>query len=589
MSTGHRRLDLRYLRCDHHRRSAYTPAYTPDRRAVTGPEGSDTVDKIRVRWLMAIAIALALATGGVVYAAHDNPSAEATESEFDADHPDRANPEGEEEGEEEAVADPAAKGTGPVAFTVAGHSAFIDTRTLPAAPPTRRPPKAETELRETGAQGTGPAAPVQTAVTAAAAPSPTVNALGLDFQNWGAGWPPDTNGVVGPNHFVQTVNTSIGIFAKSTGARVSAFTFDTFFANSGTAECDANNGGDPTVAYDVPSGRWVIADFAWINYNKGPFYECVAVSSGSDPVASTWTFYSIPAGDGSFPDYPKFGSGPDAVYFTTNNFRHNSYVGSGVYALRRTTLGSPSLQVLHVTTSSSFFSLLPANTVEAAPAAGPEVIASIWSGKISVWNMTPNWTAPASTTFVNTANLAVSYSSVGRIPTPGEQVDSLSPRVMNKAQLQGGSLWLSHTVAAGSTAGVRWYEVSNASTSPAIRQQGTYAPADGLYRWMPSLAVDKQGNMAVGYNAANSSTNPAIRYAGRLVADPLGTLGQTETTLIAGTGAPSTGNYNRWGDYSEMSVDPVDGCTFWFTTEYYATTGSNWQTRIGSFKYPGCV
>ncbi|NUT21355.1 MAG: hypothetical protein HOV77_19450 [Hamadaea sp.] len=548
------------------------------------------MDKIRIRWLAAVAIALALSTGGVVYAAHDKDSREATEAEYEADHPEKANPAGEEaeeEGEEDAVADPDAKGSGPVAFTVAGHSAYIDTRKLPAAPPTRRPPRQETELRETGPQGTGPAAPVQTAVTALAAPSPTVNVAGLDFQNWGAGWPPDTNGVVGPNHFVQTVNTSIGIFAKSTGARVAAFTFDDFFANSGTSECDADNGGDPTVAYDGPSGKWVIADFAWINSTKGPFYECVAVSSGSDPVASTWTFYSVPAGDGQFPDYPKFGSGPDAVYFTTNNFRHNSYVGSGVYALRRSTLGSASLQVLHVTTGSSFFSLLPANSTTAGT--GPEVIASIWSGRISVWNMTPNWTTPASTTFVNTANLAVSYSSVGRIPTPGEQVDSLSPRVMNKAQLQGTSLWLSHTVVAGSTAGVRWYEVSNAATSPAIRQQGTYAPADGLYRWMPSLAVDKQGNMAVGYNTANSSNNPAIRYAGRLATDPLGTLGQTETTLIAGTGAPSTGNYNRWGDYAEMSVDPVDGCTFWFTTEYYAATGSNWQTRIGSFKYPGCA
>ena len=95
--------------------------------------------------------------------------------------------------------------------------------------------------------------------------------------------------------------------------------------------------------------------------------------------------------------------------------------------------------------------------------------------------------------------------------------------------------------------------------------------------------------MAVGYNAANRTTHPAIRYAGRLAGDPLNTLGQSETSLIAGTGSPSSGNFNRWGDYSEMSVDPVDGCTFWFTGEYYETTGANWQTRIGSFKYPGCV
>jgi hypothetical protein len=104
---------------------------------------------------------------------------------------------------------------------------------------------------------------------------------------------------------------------------------------------------------------------------------------------------------------------------------------------------------------------------------------------------------------------------------------------------------------------------------------------------MPSLAVDKVGNMAVGYNVSSSTMFPAIRYAGRLVTDALGTLGQTETSLIEGTGSQTS--YSRWGDYSSMSVDPVDDCTFWFTTEYYETTSANWQTRIGSFQYPSCV
>ncbi|HEY3003946.1 MAG TPA: hypothetical protein VGJ44_16495, partial [Kribbellaceae bacterium] len=490
---------------------------------------------------------------------------------------------------EEAVVDPTAKGSPPVAFTVKGHSARIDTRTLKGTPKKREREEMEAELRETGKQGTGAEAAVQTSQAATAAPGALINVKGLDFANWGTGHPPDTNGVIGPNHFVQTVNTSIGIFSKSTGARVSAFTYDAFFANSGTAECDGNNGGDPTVSYDYPSGKWVIGDFAWINSTKGPFYECIAVSSGSDPVNTTWTFYSVPAGDGKFPDYPKFGVGPDALYFTTNNFRHNSYTGAGVYALQRSTLGSPTLNVQHVTTGSSYFSLLPANSTSATAGTGPEVVASVWSGQISMWKFAVDWANAANSTFTNYANLAVSYSSVGSIPTPGESVGSLSPRVMNKAQLSGSSLWLTQTVAAGGTSGVRWYEVQNVTGTPSIRQQGTYAPSDSLYRWMPSLAVDKQGNVAAGYSVANSSTNPAIRYAGRLAGDPLNTFGQSETSLIEGTGSPSTGNYQRWGDYSEMSVDPSDGCTFWYTTEYYEVTGADWQTRIGAFKYPSCV
>ncbi|MGH3716388.1 MAG: hypothetical protein ACRDT4_23445 [Micromonosporaceae bacterium] len=491
-----------------------------------------------------------------------------------------------------AYADPNAKGSAPRAFTVPGHRAYIDATKLKGAPPKKRSPQQDKEREDlpvSGRQGTGPAAPVQSELTAAAAPTPTLSVKGLDFKNWGAGHPPDTNGVVGPNHYVQTINTSIGIFDKATGNRVAAFTFNTFMANSGTAECDSYNRGDPTVAYDVPSGKWILADFSWISSRKGPFYECVAVSSGSDPVNSTWTFYSVPAGEGGLPDYPKFGSGPDGVYFTTNNFSGNRYTGASVYALQRASLGATSLKVQHASTSSTYFSLMPANTVEAAPAAGPQVIASIWGGQIRLWKYAIDWANASNSTFTLYKSLAVSYSSIGDIPTLGESVDSLSPRVMNKAQLRNGSLWLSHTVAGGSVAGVRWYEISDVAATPAIRQQGTYAPADGKHRWMPSLAVDKQGNMAVGYSVGNGSMHPSIRYAGRLATDPLGTLGQSETSLIEGTGSPSTGNYGRWGDYAEMSVDPVNGCTFWFTTEYYEVTGADHQTRIGSFTYPGCA
>jgi hypothetical protein len=122
--------------------------------------------------------------------------------------------------------------------------------------------------------------------------------------------------------------------------------------------------------------------------------------------------------------------------------------------------------------------------------------------------------------------------------------------------------------------------------TPTVYQQGTYAP-DTSYRWMPSLAVNKFGDMAIGYSTSSSTMYPSIRYAGRLAGDALNTLGQTENTLIAGAGSQS-GGYSRWGDYSSMSVDPVDDCTFWYTTEYYETTGSSWQTRIGSFRLPGC-
>jgi hypothetical protein len=158
------------------------------------------------------------------------------------------------------------------------------------------------------------------------------------------------------------------------------------------------------------------------------------------------------------------------------------------------------------------------------------------------------------------------------------------------------ALFVNHTVKVPSPkagpifdrAGIRWYEIRNPNTNPAIFQQGLFAPADGLYRWMGSIATDKQGNMALGYSVSSSNIFPSIRYAGRLAGDPLGTLPRTENNIIAGGGA-QTHPSGRWGDYSDMTVDPVDNCTFWYTQEYIKTTGPvPWRTRIASFKFPGC-
>src|SRR3712207_3391898 len=117
-------------------------------------------------------------------------------------------------------------------------------------------------------------------------------------------------------------------------------------------------------------------------------------------------------------------------------------------------------------------------------------------------------------------------------------------------------------------------------------QAFTYSPADTVWRYMPSLAVDRAGNMAMGYTTSNATTHPTLTYAGRLATDPVNSITQTDQLLFAGTGSQS--GTTRWGDYAAMSLDP-DGCTFWFTSEYYATTGLNHQTRVGSFKYSQCT
>jgi cell division septation protein DedD len=141
-----------------------------------------------------------------------------------------------------------------------------------------------------------------------------------------------------------------------------------------------------------------------------------------------------------------------------------------------------------------------------------------------------------------------------------------------------------YAVSSGGVAGVRWFELRNVTSGPVtVYQQSTYQP-DTTWRWMGSAAMDGQGNLAIGFSASSSSIKPQLRYAGRLATDPLNTLAQGEAHLYDGAGSQS-GSGNRWGDYSALSIDPVDDTTFWYTNEYYSSTTSfNWRTRIGSFK-----
>ncbi len=462
---------------------------------------------------------------------------------------------------------------------------------------------------------------VQGSSAGAPAPAPTNSFAGLDFAGWGAGWPPDTNGDVGPTHYIQTVNTSIGIFDKATGTRVAAFTFDDFFSGTGTP-CDDANQGDPVVVYDPIGDRWIVSDFAWSNYTSGAMYQCFAVSKSADPVDGGWWFYAFQTETGGvLPDYPKLGVWPDAIYMSANDF---ATTGSGSFQnVQAWAFDRAAMEAGASATSVSFtlprtvggvtvFSLLPSNarSVTGLPASGtPNYFASIWGAyDIRVWKFHVDFASPASSTFTGPTNVPIATFNVGPSTVPeksGNNLDTLSYRLMMQNQytkLNGvESLWLTHTVGSGGSpnrAQPRWYQlkVTGGVVASSPTQQSTWAP-DSKNRFMPSLAVDANGDMALGYSVSDSTMYPAIRYAGRLAADPLSTLGQGETSLIEGTGFQcctfSSGSTNtRWGDYSAMSIDP-DGCTFWYTNEYYDTLPTtlaqdNWKTRIGSFQLPGC-
>ncbi len=469
----------------------------------------------------------------------------------------------------------------------------------------------------------------------AAMPTPSQSFQGIGFT---FNFPPDTNGDVGPNYYVQAVNTSFGIFGKTGVALAGPTTFDSLWAGASTGTlCDNQNKGDPIVLYDQLADRWLLTDLAFQANSSGiplpPFYECIAVSKTSNPVSGGWYLYGFLADLNLLNDYPKVGLWPDAYYMTANMYNSSNDVFVRVWALDRNamlsggTLNSVHFDLLPICLATdatcAYFSLLPSNLRGMAPPNGsPNYLANIEttfltstlpfsSSVLHLWKFHVDWGIPANSTFAGPTDLSVAsftqpLTSTGttiamnRVPQKGTTVmlDTIGDRLMMQAQYRNlpsagtQSLWLAHTINSGDVTGIRWYEIQISGGSFSLNQQGTFDPGDGNYRWIPSLAVDGNGNMAVGYSISSSSINPGIRYAGRLRTDPLNQLSQGEAILTIGTGSQTTfpfiGDLTRWGDYSAMTIDPSDDCSFWYTNEFYQNDGFIWLTRIGSFKMPSC-
>jgi len=498
---------------------------------------------------------------------------------------------------------------------------------LPYVPPSAEArPEFEIEpaAKET-VKNTGQSAPAEPALILGTMPTPTMSFDALTFNLNGNGHPPDTNGDVGPNHYVLGVNTSIGIYTKTTGALASAFTINSFWSGAGTGtSCDSGNMGDPIVLYDAVNGHWIFMDFAWTDIVNGPYYFCFGVSQTSNPLGSYWR-YAVRGDDAAhpwLPDYPKGGVWPDGLYFSANMFdcltagcASASYKEARAYAMNLQKMESGAVltanDVQAKDTTSSYFTLMPSSARGSVPPAGTpnyfvseDQIGYFWD----VFKFHVDFTTPANSTFtgptqVSQASYTLAANAVPE-PAPGNNSDTLADRAMflNQYRNIGGveSLWVQHTTGTASTStptGIQWAQINvtggTIATTP-VQQQIFNNGADGVNRFMGSMAVDKQGNVALGYTASSSSVAPDIRYVGRLVGDPLNQLPQAETTMLPGvTRSVQTGNCGgsactRWGDYSSMTVDPTDDCTFWYANMYFPVQGPNWVTRIGSFKYPAC-
>jgi hypothetical protein len=455
---------------------------------------------------------------------------------------------------------------------------------------------------------------------AAPAPTPLNVFEGLDRLNFGAGSPPDTNGDAGPQHYVQTVNTSIGIYDKVTGTRTAGFTFDALMSQGNFGNlCDTDNFGDPVVVYDTFEDRWIITDFAFVldgtNNPIAPAFQCFAASKTGDPVAGGWNFYSIQITD-NLNDYPKFGIWPDGLYMTANMFGFGAggtFQHVRVWAFNKAQMyaGAPTVQNVSFNVGGGDFTIIPSNArlqTGTPPAASPNYFlsTSLFLNALTIYKFHVDWDRISLSTFTG-PDIPISASSwpsaAASAAQPGTAtlLDTLTPRAMVQNQytnLSGvESLWVSHTVrrAAAGLAAPRWYQVNvtGGIVNLSIPQASTWDPdaANVVNRFMPSVALDRAGNMALGYSTSNSTTEfPSIKYAGRLSTDPVNTLSLTEQTFFTGT-ASQTGS-TRWGDYSAMTLDP-NGCTFWYTTEYAnpadQTFDHRWLTKFGSFEFSPCT
>ena len=422
--------------------------------------------------------------------------------------------------------------------------------------------------------------------------------------------PPDTEGDIGRSHYVQMNNLVFEIFDKSGNSVLGPLPNNALWTDFGGL-CESENDGDPIVLYDQLADRWVFTQFAI----GADGHQCFAVSQTGDPTGA-YFLYDFVVSAGAFNDYPKLAIWPNGYFMSANEFACS---GSCIFTSAIATVfereamlaGLPARMVTWETNVG--FSLQPSHWEGpiAPPASSPNTFVMAWDDETwgnglgpdgyRLWNFSVDWTMdPPASSFLQVglvataefdANLCSFDPCIPQAGT-GRRLDSLSQFTMYRASYRNfpdhQTLLVNHTVdvSGGDRAGIRWAELRDTGGGWSLFQTGTFAGADTDHRWMGSINIDGAGNIALGYSVSGDATFPSIRYTSRAATDPLGQMAGGEVTCVAGTGS-QTSSTNRWGDYSTLSVDPADDCTFWLTSEYYPTTSaSDFRTRICSFRLP---
>ncbi len=413
--------------------------------------------------------------------------------------------------------------------------------------------------------------------------------------------PPDPAGDVGTNQYIQATNLHFAIYSKSGALLYGPAALSTIWQGfPGPHTSD----GDPVVLYDHLADRWLITQFSLPNFPNGPYYELIALSQTPDPLGA-WHRYSFQFD--KMPDYPKVGVWSDGYYMSANLFSSGElkYKGPAAIVLERDSMltgKTARMMVFELGTDKQ--PLLAADLDGQLPPSGsPGYFLSAIDDPdgagdhLELFSLHTNWGNLSNSTLTGPQSITVAAydgnmcnGNKSCIPQAGTTrgLDALSSYLMMKLQYRNfGSYQVLMTnqtvdVEANDHAGIRWYELRSQDTNWSVYQQGTYAP-DANHRWIGSIAMDGSGNVALAYSVSGAGIYPSIRATGRRAGDPPGYMSLMEATVIEGTGAQNDAS-SRWGDYSCLTVDPVDNRTFWYTNEYYGTTSTwDWKTRIASF------
>ncbi|MFN7994170.1 MAG: hypothetical protein U0Q18_11235 [Bryobacteraceae bacterium] len=421
--------------------------------------------------------------------------------------------------------------------------------------------------------------------------------------------PPDTTVAVGATQVVQSVNSALAVFDKSTGAVITGPIANTsLWAGFSNSCSDITQTHDPLVLYDKLAGRWVVELVTMTT----PYLTCMAVSTSSD-ATGTYNLYAFQS-PGSGPNAGQFmATWPDAYYLGSFGWTDSlTYIGPAACAVDRMQMlagQAANMQCIQVQ-DDTIDGMVPADLdgSNAPPAGSPAyylVQGPLLSNSLYLYRFHVDFANPSNSALAGPVTIGVSayvpgpYSGTPAVPQPGTNVlldvngnilmNRVAYRNFPRANPPRESLVATHSVAlrvsGAPRLGLRWYELRQPGSTPVVYQQGTYAP-DASSRWMGSIAMDKIGDIALGYSVSSSSVYPSIRLTGRAPTDPIGKM-RTEVTIVTGAGSQAVSS--RWGDYSSMNVDPADGCTMWYSNQYVPSSGIFvWATQLYSFKFAGC-